>query len=100
MTAGSVVVDDGMLRPKLGVEVEFVSSLSWMLPAGSYGEPLPSRSRQARVSLVPTVISGLLLSVVLPAARPVPATYRATLALTAVRPVPNTSNDTPTRGLM
>ncbi len=86
--------------PKLGVDVELVSSFSWIWPAELKGEPLPSRSRQARVSVVPTVTSGFALSVVLPAARPTPLTYRAKLALTAVLPLPNTSYDTPTRGLM
>src|SRR5438128_5847271 len=88
-----------MFLPKLGVDVELVSSFSWIWPAESNGEPFPSRSRQARVSVRPMVVSGLLSSVLLPAARPVPATYRATLALIAVLPLPNTSNATPTRVL-
>src|SRR5947208_906606 len=72
-----------------------------MWPELSNGEPLLSRSDHERRSLTPTVVSGLLLSVMLAPSspRPTPLTYRATLALIAVRPLPNTSYDTPTRGL-
>src|SRR5262245_3696055 len=73
-TAGSVVVEEGMFRPKLGVVAEFVSSFSWILPDESNGEPFLSMSLQARVSVRPTVVSGLLLSVMLFAARPWPLT--------------------------
>src|SRR5262245_31488324 len=89
-----------MFLPKVGVAVEAVNSASWMAPAAVNGDPLPSRSRHARVSVVPTVISGLLLSVMLPAARPTPFMYRAQLALRAVRPSPNRSYAMPTRGLI
>src|SRR5215831_6721212 len=97
------MVDDGMFLPNDGVEAELVSSFSWMWPAESNGDPLPSPtgglSFQARVSLAIMVTSGLALSVVLNAARPTPLKYRAKLALTAVLPLPNRSYDTPTRGL-
>src|SRR4029453_14507424 len=83
-TDGSVVVDEGMFLPKLGVVAEFVSSFNWIRPFASYGEPLRSRSLQARVSVNPTVVSGLLLSVMLPAARPTPLTKRAKLPLRGV----------------
>ena len=63
-----------MFLPKLGVDVEFVSSFNWIRPLASYGEPFLSMSVQERVSVTPTVISGLLLSVMLPAASPTPLT--------------------------
>jgi len=58
-----------------------------------------ARDIDVRVSVVPTVTSGLAPSVLPRLSRPAPLTYRAKLALIAVLPVPNRSYATPTRGL-
>ena len=61
-----------MFLPKLGVEVEAVSSFSCTTPDVVNGEPLLSRSRHARVSVSPIDTSGLASSVRLAAASPPP----------------------------
>ena len=71
------------------------SPLAWGLRRSQSGMKSPSVSVQVRLLLETDVSIGLFI---LAMASVCPATYRPTLNLTAVLPLPNKSYETPSRG--